>query len=119
MKQYQFDFASLFFPIRHHSSTKLAKFFPIHLFSFPGGLGSYTPSKIQMNDAPFQLGVSRTPASENGGNGGGSTNHSSNGHKDKVEKAPNSNDDGKKDFLRPIEDATSWSGSSSSSDMLF
>ena len=83
-------------------------------------MGSYTPSKIQMNDAPFQLGVSR--ATENGGSGSsvGSNHANGNSHKDKkVEKAPDASEEGKKDFLRPIEDATSWSGSSSSSDMLF
>jgi len=30
-----------------------------------GGLGSYTPSKIQIAEEPFELGVSRTPVSSN------------------------------------------------------
>ena len=64
-----------------------------------------------MTEAPFQLGVSRAAkkqqqqqqqaAASNGKHGG----PASNGQQ--------------KEVLRPIEDAISWSGSSSSSDLLF
>jgi len=64
-----------------------------------GGLGSYTPSKIQMSESPFQLGVSRskptaTPA---------------------VEAPPSPPSD---PYLLPADQGISW-GSSASSDMLF
>lgn len=84
-----------------------------------GGLGSYTPSKMA-TDAPFQLGVSRTvphassikqtinnsvettkPPSSTNGSGNGNA----------IENPD--------EVLRPTDDAISWSGSSSSSDMLF
>ena len=77
---------------------------------FAGGLGSYTPSKMS-RDNPFQLGVSRTVP-----------------HASKTPSAatvpdsnPNSNPNpnSSEEVLRPTEDAISWSGSSSSSDMLF
>ena len=79
------------------------------LFSLLGGLGSYTPSKIQMTEAPFQLGVSRNKSSSAAA----------------AAAAAGSSVSGKKEaesgreVLRPIEDAISWSGSSSSSDLLF
>lgn len=66
-----------------------------------GGLGSYTPSKIQMTEAPFQLGVSRNKSSSAATASG----------KKQAESG--------REVLRPIEDAVSWSGSSSSSDLLF
>lgn len=72
-----------------------------------GGLGSYTPSKIQMNgDSPFQLGVSRSVPN---------VHHNT---KDLKNVSPGKKNEST-EVLRPIEDAVSWSGSSSSSDMLF
>ena len=38
----------------------------INLIIFAGGLGSYTPSKIQMTETPFQLGVSQQKQQQNG-----------------------------------------------------
>ena len=70
------------------------------MVSLSGGLGSYTPSKIQMTEAPFQLGVSRSKSSS-------------------VAAAGKKEAESGKEVLRPIEDAVSWSGSSSSSDLLF
>ena len=75
------------------------------MFSLSGGLGSYTPSKIQMTEAPFQLGVSRNKSSATANTG------SAAGKKKETDSG--------KEVLRPIEDAVSWSGSSSSSDLLF
>ena len=79
---------------------------------FSGGLGSYTPSKMT-RETPFQLGVSRTVP------------HASK-TPNSTEKVPDSNKNTKnmesnttEEVLRPTEDAISWSGSSSSSDMLF
>merc|ERR1712228_228221 len=75
-----------------------------------GGLGSYTPSK--MADTPFQLGVSRTVPHAS------SNKHTNND----TTKLPNINGNSAmetEEVLRPTEDAISWSGSSSSSDMLF
>merc|ERR1711899_166585 len=90
-----------------------------------GGLGSYTPSKIQMDngDNKFQLGVSR--AIPNSNSSGTKTDSTSNGQKSSsnVNNMENSKhaSNGKEDsvLLRPTEDAISWSGSSSSSDILF
>ena len=83
------------------------------LIFFSGGLGSYTPSK--MKDAnSFQLGVSRTvPHSTST-----KSTHSSTAS-EKTTIASNGKENPKEEVLRPIEDAISWSGSSSSSDMLF
>ena len=75
-------------------------------FPLSGGLGSYTPSKIQMTEAPFQLGVSRNKSSATA-----TTGSSAAGKKKETDSG--------KEVLRPIEDAVSWSGSSSSSDLLF
>lgn len=73
-----------------------------------GGLGSYTPSK--MKDAnSFQLGVSRTVPHST----------STTSEKTTTSSSSNGNEKPKEEVLRPIEDAISWSGSSSSSDMLF
>lgn len=65
-----------------------------------GGLGSYTPSKIQMSEAPFQLGVSRTPVTPSAPVSTPST--------------PPTNDTA----LLPADHGLSW-GSAASSDMLF
>lgn len=65
-----------------------------------GGLGSYTPSKIQMIDAPFQLGVSRTPATQPAPNPNTSLQHSQD------------------TALLPADHGLSW-GNAASSDMLF
>merc|ERR1712228_331964 len=85
-----------------------------------GGLGSYTPSK--MADTPFQLGVSRTVphassisvdtkhAPCNNVSGGGLSNNAVTATAIEAREH---------EVLRPTEDAISWSGSSSSSDMLF
>ena len=80
--------------------------FPTSYFPLSGGLGSYTPSKIQMTEAPFQLGVSRNKSSATA-----TTGSSAAGKKKETDSG--------KEVLRPIEDAVSWSGSSSSSDLLF
>jgi hypothetical protein len=56
-----------------------------------------------MTEAPFQLGVSRSSK-----NKAAATANSGEGKKG-----------GKDEVLRPLEDAVSWSGSSSSSDLLF
>ena len=83
---------------------------------FAGGLGSYTPSKMS-RDNPFQLGVSRTvphasktPSAATVPDSNPNPNSSPNSNPN-----PNSSEE----VLRPTEDAISWSGSSSSSDMLF
>ena len=95
------------------------------IFSALGGLGSYTPSKIQMDngDNKFQLGVSR--AIPNSNSSGTKTDSTSNGQKsssnvNNMEHSKHASN-GKEDsvLLRPTEDAISWSGSSSSSDILF
>jgi hypothetical protein len=91
-----------------------------------GGLGSYTPSKIQLDagDKKFQLGVSR--AIPNSTSSGKIESSSPNGHiypsTAVVNNRENSNKNTKGEdsvLLRPTEDAISWSGSSSSSDILF
>ena len=92
---------------------------------FSGGLGSYTPSKIQMDggDAKFQLGVSRavpnsTPVSK--AESVTTTVHktsSNNTNNKESNKTTYTEQDS--NILRPTEDAISWSGSSSSSDILF
>lgn len=80
--------------------------------TFTGGLGNYTPSKIQMSETPFQLGVSRGKAPVETAATPTINNNKPNGSQDKL--------DGKNgEVLRPTEDAISWSGSSSSSDILF
>ena len=79
-------------------------------FFIAGGLGSYTPSK--MKDAnSFQLGVSRTVPHST------STKSTPNSTTKSTEKTASHGET--EEVLRPIEDAISWSGSSSSSDMLF
>jgi len=75
-----------------------------------GGLGSYQPSKIQMSDAPFQLGVSRTSA------GHPATLSTSAGQQTTPSQAPHSPPS--ESCLRPTDEGISW-GSSASSDMLF
>jgi len=65
-----------------------------------GGLGSYTPSKIQMSEAPFQLGVSRTPVTPSTPIAAPTT--------------TSSNDTA----LLPADHGLSW-GNAASSDMLF
>jgi len=86
-----------------------------------GGLGSYTPSKMA-TDTPFQLGVSRTVPhassikqttnnSVDTTKPPSSTNGTSSGNGNAIENPD--------EVLRPTDDAISWSGSSSSSDMLF
>jgi len=75
-----------------------------------GGLGSYTPSK--MADTPFQLGVTRTVPHA-------SSNKQTNNDNTKLPNINGNNAMETEEVLRPTEDAISWSGSSSSSDMLF
>jgi len=65
-----------------------------------GGLGSYTPSKIQMIEAPFQLGVSRTPVTPSA--------------PVSTPSIPQNNDTA----LLPADHGLSW-GNAASSDMLF
>ena len=93
-------------------------------FQFIGGLGSYTPSKIQMDagDTKFQLGVSR--AIPNSNPSGKAETSVTNGQKQLLSnsskqsnKIKTTGEDGA--LLKPTEDAISWSGSSSSSDILF
>uniref|UniRef100_A0A0K2UX41 Bifocal [Apis mellifera] n=1 Tax=Lepeophtheirus salmonis TaxID=72036 RepID=A0A0K2UX41_LEPSM len=79
-------------------------------FGGSGGLGSYTPSKIQMSEAPFQLGVSRRPPSLSRG-----ASESSSGN---ITSKKDGEVAGEDQVLRPVEDAVSWSGSFSS-DILF
>merc|ERR1712241_1604433 len=67
-----------------------------------GGLGSYTPSKIQMSESVFQLGVSRVSSSSSSSSSSFSTSKT---------PAPET-------ILFPADDGVSW-GSSASSDMLF
>merc|ERR1712043_14273 len=76
-----------------------------------GGLGSYTPSKMS-KDNPFQLGVSRTVPHASKTPSAAVPDSDSNSNS-------NSNPNSSEEVLRPTEDAISWSGSSSSSDMLF
>jgi len=64
-----------------------------------GGLGSYTPSKIQMIEAPFQLGVSRTPVTPSA-------------------PAPSATTHTSDPALLPADHGLSW-GNAASSDMLF
>jgi len=66
-----------------------------------GGLGSYTPSKIQMSEAPFQLGVSRSTQQPN-----------------PSPAQPTSLDLGDSPALLPADQGISW-GHAASSDMLF
>ena len=83
-------------------------FFHYKSIFFSGGLGSYTPSK--MTDAPFHLGVSRTVPPNSSAVKATATTNNGLGAQTKSEA---------EEVLRPTEDAISWSGSSSSSDMLF
>jgi len=94
-----------------------------------GGLGSYTPSKI--SDTPFQLGVSRTtPLSSSSSSGGAASAAATADRKRKPKsaatdgtteqvKSRQNNSSEQQQVLRPTDDAVSWSGSSSSSDILF
>ena len=92
----------------------------LNFFLISGGLGSYTPSKMA-TDTPFQLGVSRTVPhassikqttnSVETTKTPSSTNGTSSGNGNAIENPD--------EVLRPTDDAISWSGSSSSSDMLF
>ena len=75
----------------------------ICLAAVSGGLGSYTPSKI--GDTSFQLGVSRQHVPP-----------SAPARKSKGAAAASGVSGGQ---LRPAEDAVSWSGSSTTSDILF
>lgn len=89
-----------------------------------GGLGSYTPSKIQMDagDTKFQLGVSRAiPNSTPIGKMESVTTAQKHSPNNISSKDNNKNTSNGEDsvLLRPTEDAISWSGSSSSSDILF
>merc|ERR1712029_68721 len=67
-----------------------------------GGLGSYTPSKIQMAESAFQLGVSRTNPSS----------------KTPVSNNISNSQPAPETILLPADDGISW-GSAASSDMLF
>ncbi|CAB4055125.1 unnamed protein product [Lepeophtheirus salmonis] len=69
-------------------------------FGGSGGLGSYTPSKIQMSEAPFQLGVSRRPPSLSRG-----ASESSSGN---ITSKKDGEVAGEDQVLRPVEDAVSW-----------
>ena len=91
-------------------------------------MGSYTPSKIQMDagDNKFQLGVSRAIPNSTPNSSGTKLESIANGQKlssnvnskdNKKTKSKSKGDDSV--LLRPTEDAISWSGSSSSSDILF
>jgi len=71
-----------------------------------GGLGSYTPSKIQMTETPFQLGVSKRPAP--------APSTAASPPSDPFLRQTEAADP----FLRPADTGVSW-GRSASSDMLF
>lgn len=90
-------------------------------FLLTGGLGSYTPSKIQGLDNAFQLGVTRTP-SRSPGSQNNDPSESTTG-KPELDNSQTSNGDliiTSSESLWPAKDAVSWSGTSSaSSDMLF
>merc|ERR1712122_361085 len=75
-----------------------------------GGLGSYTPSKIQISESPFQLGVSRTTSSSSTPSTPSSSIYPSS---NQSSKAPSSNQE---TILLPADDGVSW-GSAASSDM--
>merc|ERR1712203_503391 len=77
-----------------------------------GGLGSYTPSKIQISESPFQLGVSRTTSSSSTPSTPSSSIYPSS---NLSSKGPSSNQE---TILLPVDDGVSW-GSAASSDMLF
>jgi len=66
-----------------------------------GGLGSYTPSKIQMSESSFQLGMQRSSPSSTTPASSSSSTHTS-----------------PETILLPADDGVSW-GSAASSDMLF
>merc|ERR1712203_521721 len=72
-----------------------------------GGLGSYTPSKIQISEAPFQLGVSRTSSTPTTSSSSTSTSSA------QSSKAPSGTQE---TILPPVDDGVSW-GSAASSDM--
>merc|ERR1719384_2392135 len=76
-----------------------------------GGLGSYTPSKIQISEAPFQLGVSRTTSSSSSSSSTPTTNSSSN-YPSSVQssKAPSSSQE---TILLPVDDGVSWGSAAS------
>jgi hypothetical protein len=74
-----------------------------------GGLGSYTPSKIQISEAPFQLGVSRTtPTAAVTSSSSASV----------VADSPPSSLSPKDPFLLPADEGLSW-GNAATADMLF
>ena len=79
---------------------------PLYLIFFLGGLGSYTPSKIPMADAPFELGVSRTTPAANSATAAAAASSGD---------PPSTPDD---TYLRPADQGISW-GNTTSSDMLF
>ena len=74
---------------------------------FVGGLGSYTPSKSQMSESVFQLGLSRE---QNIGE--------KYQQKNKSSVTSPSSPSSPETILLPTDDGVSW-GSSASSDMLF
>ena len=90
-------------------------------------MGSYTPSKIQMDagDNKFQLGVSRAIPNSASNSGmkmesiANTQKISSNGNSKDNQKTKTNSKGEDSVLLRPTEDAISWSGSSSSSDILF
>ena len=92
---------SLYYEEIHKIVEYIDWFMMIDSCIIAGGLGSYTPSKIQMTETPFQLGVSQ---------------QKQNGQQPKKKEKEIEQEE---EVLRPSEDATSWSGSSSTSDLLF
>ena len=92
--------------------TDFDLFFPIS-----GGLGSYTPSK--MGDNSFQLGVSRTVPHASSIKPSADTKQRPSTQNGVKSQSGATVESGVEEVLRPTEDAISWSGSSSSSDMLF
>jgi len=82
-----------------------------------GGLGSYTPSK--MGDNSFQLGVSRTVPHASSIKPSADTKQRPSTQNGVKSQSGATVESGVEEVLRPTEDAISWSGSSSSSDMLF
>jgi len=77
-----------------------------------GGLGSYTPSKIQISESPFQLGVSRTTSSSS------STPSTSSSKPSPPTPSSKTSSSNQETILLPADDGVSW-GSAASSDMLF
>jgi hypothetical protein len=74
-------------------------------------LGSYTPSKIQISEAPFQLGVSRITPTAPAASAAVSVDS---GPASLSSLSPNGNDP----FLLPADEGLSW-GNAATSDMLF